>query len=159
MVVYARLGKEDGAKLTRAAFAVILKFSDTLDDFIELEDQVTSKLNAMGKQELGKDEALIKFIKDEPKYEAIINRFQTASRMRQWINEKKLSISEKLEKDIRAELRQKKIKEPRKQVETQIDSTVGSETQFQDLTIDESEVTKIMDSRVSEKMQEVYTKI
>ena len=41
MVPYARLGGEDGLRLTRAAFAVMLKFShDGLDRFSEFVDEL-----------------------------------------------------------------------------------------------------------------------
>lgn len=33
MCVFARLGGNDGANITRAAFAVIIKFSQSIDDF------------------------------------------------------------------------------------------------------------------------------
>ena len=41
-VTYARLGGMNGLKLSRAAFAVMLKFSDVLDDFVALKDEVTT---------------------------------------------------------------------------------------------------------------------
>jgi len=34
MVIFARIGGPDGMKMTRATFAVMLKFSDLLDDFV-----------------------------------------------------------------------------------------------------------------------------
>ena len=41
MVPYARLGGEDGMKLTRSAFAVMIKFSnDGVDKFSELVDEI-----------------------------------------------------------------------------------------------------------------------
>lgn len=40
MVPFARLGGADGLRLSRAAFAVMVKFSDLLDDFRALVDQV-----------------------------------------------------------------------------------------------------------------------
>jgi len=40
MVPFARLGGADGLRLSRAAFAVMVKFSDLLDDFTSLVDQV-----------------------------------------------------------------------------------------------------------------------
>ena len=40
MVPHARLGGKDGLRMNRAAFAVMVKFSDCLDDFIALVDSV-----------------------------------------------------------------------------------------------------------------------
>lgn len=41
MVPYARLGGEDGMRLSRAAFAVMVKFSnDGIDKFTELVDEI-----------------------------------------------------------------------------------------------------------------------
>lgn len=40
MVPFARLGGADGLRMSRAAFAVMVKFSDLLDDFRSLVDQV-----------------------------------------------------------------------------------------------------------------------
>jgi len=38
MVPFARLGGKDGLRMSRAAFAVMVKFSDLLDDFRSLVD-------------------------------------------------------------------------------------------------------------------------
>jgi hypothetical protein len=40
MCAFARLGGEDGGRISRAAFAVILKFSDSLLEFEGLKTQV-----------------------------------------------------------------------------------------------------------------------
>jgi hypothetical protein len=40
MVPFARLGGADGLGMSRAAFAVMIKFSDLLDDFLVLVDTV-----------------------------------------------------------------------------------------------------------------------
>jgi hypothetical protein len=40
MVPYARLAGANGFKMTRAAFALLIKFSDMLEDFVSLVDQV-----------------------------------------------------------------------------------------------------------------------
>jgi len=47
MCIFAMLGGEQGAKLTRAAFSVILKFSDKIEVFtklIELVDKLSNDL-------------------------------------------------------------------------------------------------------------------
>ena len=40
---YARLGGEDGMRLSRAAFAVMIKFSEFFNDFINLVDELDFK--------------------------------------------------------------------------------------------------------------------
>ena len=69
MVPYARLGGEDGMRLTRAAFAVMLRFSgDGLDRFMEFVDELDltwSELEGDGERDFKfKD-----FIKKHKNYE------------------------------------------------------------------------------------------
>ena len=40
MVPYAKLGGADGMRLSRAAFAVMIKFSEFFDDFQVIVDEV-----------------------------------------------------------------------------------------------------------------------
>jgi len=40
MVAYARLSGEDGMRLSRAAFAVMIKFSEFFDEFNQLVDEI-----------------------------------------------------------------------------------------------------------------------
>ena len=42
MVPTARIGGEQGARLTRAAFALMIKFSDNFDAFLKLLEEVTT---------------------------------------------------------------------------------------------------------------------
>jgi len=51
MVTYARIGGKDGMKMSRAAFAVMIKFSDLVEDFVALVDCVGMQANL----ELGDD--------------------------------------------------------------------------------------------------------
>jgi hypothetical protein len=41
MVPYARLAGLNGLKMARAAFALLIKFGDLLEDFVSLVDQST----------------------------------------------------------------------------------------------------------------------
>jgi hypothetical protein len=43
MVPYARLGGIDGLKLSRSAFAVMIKFSEFFEDFQNMVDEVDMK--------------------------------------------------------------------------------------------------------------------
>lgn len=82
MVPYARLGGEDGFRLSRAAFAVMIKFSseglDRWSEFIDEMDMLWSELE-------GDDDRDFKFkdaIKKHKGYEAIQKRWESASKMR-----------------------------------------------------------------------------
>jgi len=55
-----------------------------------------------------KDKNLIAFIKTNPQAEIIMRRFESASRMRQWINEKKQAMSNELELVVKKEIRGKR---------------------------------------------------
>jgi hypothetical protein len=65
-------------RLSRAAFAVTLKFSDSIDEFEDLMAAVTED----------KDENAV----DD--YPEVLKRWEQASKIRQWINQKKLKLVE-----------------------------------------------------------------
>lgn len=102
MVPFARLGGPEGLKMSRAAFAVMIKFSDLSEDFQVLVDTVN--MQATEEEGPGKLKALADLIKSQPQGDIIIRRWESASRMRQWINEKKQSLVIKLEKKVKQEL-------------------------------------------------------
>jgi hypothetical protein len=54
-------------------------------------------------------------IKSQPQGEIVMRRWESASRMRQWINEKKLSLVTKLEKEVKAEVLKKKEEDKAKE--------------------------------------------
>lgn len=61
-VPYARIGGLDGLRLSRAAFAVIIKFSEFFDDFISLIDEIDLKTDEL-KGDKEKDIKLKEFMK------------------------------------------------------------------------------------------------
>lgn len=73
-------------KITRAAFATLLKYRDLQDDFnyivetVELEGQVTQEL-----------------LEQQGNYDAIMKQYQQAINMRQWISYEKKKRIEKRE--------------------------------------------------------------
>ena len=105
-IQFARLGGVNGLKLTRSSFAVMIKFSDILEDFIALQEEVAIQANMEPDDK--KDKNLIAFIKTNPQAEIIMRRFESASRMRQWINEKKQAMSNELELVVKKEIRDKR---------------------------------------------------
>ena len=62
MVPYARLAGKNGFNMTRSAFALLIKFSDMLEDLVSLVDQVQffNEVEEVSVQEL------IAFLKDLP---------------------------------------------------------------------------------------------
>ena len=116
MIPYARLGGANGLRMTRAAFAVMRKFSDLLEDFMALADAVAMQAS-LEDDDTTKDKNLIAVIKQHPLSDVIIRRWESALRMRQWINEKKQTVANKIEKQVTAELRTKKADQKKKEEE------------------------------------------
>ena len=79
--LWARLGKETGDKLVRAAFGVIIKHGNLLFKFRNCMDYCT-----------GNEYSEIK-MNDEIK--EILKKWQAASRMRTWLVQKRKEIDEK----------------------------------------------------------------
>jgi len=97
-IAKARLGGADGLRLSRAAFAITIKYCDLLDDFQALQDSVAL---ASGEEEgEERDTAIFDAIAQAVNGKDIIRRWESAARMRQWINEKKQTRMEKLEKRV-----------------------------------------------------------
>lgn len=116
MVPYARLSGEDGMRLSRAAFAVMIKFSEFFEEFKMLVDEV----DMMWADLEGDSERDIKIkeqLKTAPHYDQIAKRWESASKMRQWISEKKKNLIEKVKKEVEAEYTKKKAEEKKKQEE------------------------------------------
>lgn len=81
MVPYARLGGPDGLKLTRATFAVMIKFSEFFEDFQHMVDDVDMKWDEVKDAE-DKDVKMKEHLKTLNHYEQITKRWESASKMR-----------------------------------------------------------------------------
>jgi hypothetical protein len=116
MVAYARLSGEDGMRLSRASFAVMIKFSEFFDEFNQLVDEIDMQWSDLeGDSE--RDIKLKEMIKATPHYEQIAKRWESASKMRQWISEKKKNLIEKIKKEVETEFTKKKTEEKKKKEE------------------------------------------
>ena len=116
MVPYARLSGEDGMRLSRASFAVMIKFSEFFEEFNMLVDEVLMMWEDL--EEDPERELKIKdMIKQAPHYEQIAKRWESASKMRQWISEKKKNLIEKVKIEVEAEYTKKKAEDKKKQEE------------------------------------------
>jgi hypothetical protein len=115
-VPYARLTGADGMRLSRAAFAVMIKFSEFFDAFNILVDEVDLQWVDL-EADPDRDAKLREHIKAAPQYENIFKRWENASKMRQWINEKKKNLIEKIKKEVESEFTKKKDEEKKKKEE------------------------------------------
>ncbi len=75
----AKLGSVDGLRLTRAAFAALLKFSDLVDTFMQLVDDVDIQWMDVQGDIDNRDNKMKEAIKSFPGYDNIFKRFESAS--------------------------------------------------------------------------------
>ena len=108
----ANLGREKGMEVTRAVFAVMLKFADLTQDFVhitELIEMEVELLDDMSDAEQAVE--LIKLIKEDQHGEELIEKFERASDMRRWTQYYKLERSEKRTTELTKKLRKEKESE------------------------------------------------
>lgn len=120
---FARGGGPGGLTMTRAAFSLLIKFSDMLEDFVSVVDQVQffKEIEAAKAKDVA---AIIAFLKELPQFPAILGKFEQASKMRGWINERKGRLRRDCAKEVEDELLQKKKKEAKEKAEKEIDSAI-----------------------------------
>jgi hypothetical protein len=104
--MWARLNGADGLRLTRSAFGCLIKFSDQLDIFSQLVDEVDMHSTSADSQPVdGPDSSnqLYESVKSFPGFDGIIKRWESASKMRMWINDHKKELRENLEAKFKKE--------------------------------------------------------
>lgn len=126
-IAYARVAGQNGLRMARAAFALLIKFSDMLEDFVSLVDQAQfyNEVESQDTQDIG---SIIAFLKDLPQWPMICKKWEQAAKMRPWISEEKGRLSLKYEKDVREEILKKRKAEAKKAKEEQIDSSADKGT-------------------------------
>ena len=82
MVTHARIGGSEGMRLSRAAFAVIIKFSEYWNDISIIIDEI----NLFNTGPSIGDKELIERLKNLKNFDHISKRWEIASKMRIWIN-------------------------------------------------------------------------
>ena len=117
----ARVAGANGLRMTRAAFALLIKFSDMLEDLISLTDQIQFFCEYEAEKAANLDN-IITFLKELPSFQSILKKWQQASRMRQWISDQKQILSTKFEAVVKEEMT-KRNQEPEQENEGQIDSS------------------------------------
>ena len=90
--VFASVGAEQGMRLTRAAFAVILKFSDSLGPFEDLIREVDKIMSDLAAKDASLTEAqrmnsTIQLLQEQESsyaYLSILKKWEQAAQMRKW---------------------------------------------------------------------------
>jgi hypothetical protein len=113
--IWAKTGKDEGLRLSRAAFACMLKISDLYTDFVMMVDETEMNLDSV--DDSASPEAARKQLAEDLKildgFKIVFKRFESAGRMRSWYQEKKKSWANKIKK----EEEEKKKKEEEKNEE------------------------------------------
>jgi hypothetical protein len=103
----ARVNGAAGMRLSRAAFGVMIKFSDFTDTIQNLVDEIDllwDELNEDGERDLKIREAL----KTVPNFDNILKRWESASKMRTWISDKKKNLVNRITREVESEYIKKK---------------------------------------------------
>ena len=106
MVGHSRVAGANGLRMTRAAFSLLVKFGDMLEDFVSVVDQVQFFNEIESKQQ--DLNHVINFLKELPQFPLILEKWEQASRMRKWIQDFKNQRSINYEAEVTAEVVQKK---------------------------------------------------
>lgn len=100
MVRHARLGGADGMRMSRAAFATMIKFSSKVTDFVCMVDEVEFFADELdpSMQEKKRMDELKKYAKAELQgFDDVFSYWEKASLMRSWIINKKQNLINKIE--------------------------------------------------------------
>ena len=102
---YARVAGENGQRLVRAAFAATLKLSDKVENFRSLQEEVTEVTAELSDEHTG-TQKLRKILdhlhqKGSTELQPMMERWEQASELRRWLNDKKSSMSEDIIKEAK----------------------------------------------------------
>ena len=115
-VPHARLGGIDGMRMSRAAFGVMIKFSDLTDTIQTLVDEIDLQWMDL-ESDSERDIKIKEAIKTVPHFDSIQKSWESASKMRTWIIEKKKNLSERIQKETETEFKKKKEEDKKKEAE------------------------------------------
>lgn len=104
--MWAKLNGAEGLRLTRSAFGCLIKFSDQLEIFSQLVDEVDMQSSTEDSKPVDGPDSniqLFESIKTFPGFDGIIKRWESASKMRMWINDHKKELRETLEAKFKKE--------------------------------------------------------
>ena len=124
--IWAKAAKEDGMRLSRAAFACMIKISGLSTDFFMLMDELEMKLDTVQvADENATKKELAREITEIDSYPNIFKRFESAAKMRAWFQEKKKSWAEKIRKE--EEEKKRKAEEEKRKKEKENKDKKGKE--------------------------------
>ena len=96
MCAFARVGGDDGARISRAAFAIMLKFTENIAEMTRLVKNVNSAADGLTETDgVQKLKAIISKLKEDEDFLNLSKRWEAACQMRKWTQSIKLAISER----------------------------------------------------------------
>ena len=96
-MTYSRIGGPNGSKLTRIAFAVMIKMAGLATDLTQLLDELDYASMSLPEEEGPEKElSILETLQANASFEKIKNSWVAASKMRIWLNGKKQSLVGKL---------------------------------------------------------------
>jgi hypothetical protein len=141
----ARTGGPLGMTVSRCAFACILKINDLYTDFISLVDQMEmAETMAEGSSDTEIKKAVVEELKDNDEFKEIMKRWDSASKMRPWLQEKKQNISNKIKKQLEDQLKTKQEEEKKRK------EALGEDKSKEESKDDEEEVIDTSKSKQEE---------
>jgi Ran-binding protein 1 len=112
--LHATIGKEEGLRMNRTAFTVMVKYSSLTEEVEEVLPEIDLQFQSVDKS-LSKKEQMSEIraeMKDDDAFKKLLQQYIQSSQVRIWIQEKKKNLSRKLEKthntEYLAELKKKK---------------------------------------------------
>ena len=92
-LTFCRIGGDNGTKLTRIAFAVMVKFTGLTTALEQMLSEVEyASISLPEKEGTERDKAVLEVLQADPSFDKIINCWTAASKMRIWLNGKKQSL-------------------------------------------------------------------
>lgn len=84
--MFARLGGQAGSEISRSAFAVLIKFSQTEVDFEGLNNEVAQLATEVTSDGVQKLKDIIGKLKESSNsdYDVLLKRWESANQMRKW---------------------------------------------------------------------------
>lgn len=108
--VFANLGGENGMRLSRSAFAVLLKFSDSLPAFNSFVNEV-DKIMSEKPDNMALNAKILSTIQElqtkesSHSYLNILKQWEQAAQMRKWTQQIRLTLSEKIKQEVETKYR------------------------------------------------------
>lgn len=103
-VPHAKIGQADGMRLSRAAFAVMVKFSDLTQELMSSIDEIEMNWDEQEKQV----PKILEHLKAINAVDLLLKRWESASKMRLYLQEKKKDVSEQISIQVENEVKKKK---------------------------------------------------